>query len=175
MNNKVVLAFSGGLDTSFCVPYLKNEKGLEVHTVMVNTGGFSPEEEKTIEERALKLGAASHTTINAVDVYYRNGLRYLIYGNILKNATYPLSVSSERAFQAMEVLNDSQSLLAKVEQAVKNVGKQLDKPVKKQVKADIGRLRKLVAKCRLDKVTEAEVTEMRAAKTQLENSAAGLV
>lgn len=77
--------------------------------------------------------------------------------------------------EAMEVLNDSQSLLAKVEQAVKNAGKQLDKPVKKQVKADIGRLRKLVAKCRLDKVTEAEVTEMRAAKTQLENSAAGLV
>ena len=110
MNNKVVLAFSGGLDTSFCVPYLKNEKGLEVHTVMVNTGGFSPEEEKTIEERALKLGAASHTTINAVDVYYRNGLRYLIYGNILKNATYPLSVSSERAFQAMEVLKHVKKL-----------------------------------------------------------------
>lgn len=77
--------------------------------------------------------------------------------------------------EAMEVLNDSQSLLGKAEQAVKNAGKQLDKPVKKQVKADIGRLRKLVAKCRLDKVTEAEVTEMRAAKTQLENSAAGLV
>lgn len=77
--------------------------------------------------------------------------------------------------EAMEVLNDSQSLLAKVEQAVKNAGKQLDKPVKKQVKADIGRLRKLVAKCRLDKVTEAEVAEMRAAKAQLENNAAGLV
>ena len=77
--------------------------------------------------------------------------------------------------EAMEVLNDPQSLLGKAEQAVKNAGKQLDKPVKKQVKADIGRLRKLVAKCRLDKVTEAEVTEMRAAKTQLENSAAGLV
>lgn len=77
--------------------------------------------------------------------------------------------------EAMEVLNDSQSLLAKVEQAVKNAGKQLDKPVKKQVKADIGRLRKLMAKCRLDKVTEAEVAEMRAAKAQLENNAAGLV
>ena len=104
MNNKVVLAFSGGLDTSFCVPYLKNERGLEVHTVMVNTGGFSPEEEKAIEQRALSLGAASHTTVDAVDTYYSKGIRYLIYGNILKNATYPLSVSSERVFQALEVL-----------------------------------------------------------------------
>ena len=72
MNNKVVLAFSGGLDTSFCVPYLK-EKGYEVHTVMVNTGGFSAEEEKAIEERALTLGAASHKNVNAVDTYYRKG------------------------------------------------------------------------------------------------------
>ena len=105
MNNKVVLAFSGGLDTSFCVPYLKNERGLEVHTVMVNTGGFSDEEAKAIEARALSLGAASHKTINAVDTYYEKGIKYLIFGNILKNATYPLSVSSERVFQALEVLN----------------------------------------------------------------------
>ena len=105
MNNKVVLAFSGGLDTSFCVPYLKNERGLEVHTVMVNTGGFSDEVAKAIEARALSLGAASHKTINAVDTYYEKGIKYLIFGNILKNATYPLSVSSERVFQALEVLN----------------------------------------------------------------------
>ena len=104
MNNKVVLAFSGGLDTSFCVPYLKNEKGLEVHTVMVNTGGFSPEEEKAVEQRALSLGATTHKTVNAVDTYYNKGIKYLIFGNILKNATYPLSVSSERVFQALEVL-----------------------------------------------------------------------
>lgn len=104
MNNKVVLAFSGGLDTSFCVPYLKNEKGLEVHTVMVNTGGFSQEEAKAIEERALALGAASHKTIDATETYYSKGIKYLIFGNILKNATYPLSVSSERVFQALEVL-----------------------------------------------------------------------
>lgn len=103
-NNKVVLAFSGGLDTSFCIPYLKNEKGLEVHTIMVNTGGFSEEEEKAIEKRALELGAASHVNVNAVDTYYRHGLKYLIFGNVLKNATYPLSVSSERVFQALEVL-----------------------------------------------------------------------
>ena len=77
MSKKVVLAFSGGLDTSFCVPYLK-EKGYEVHTVMVNTGGFSAEEEKAIEERALTLGAASHKNVNAVDTYYEKGIKYLI-------------------------------------------------------------------------------------------------
>ena len=110
MNNKVVLAFSGGLDTSFCVPYLKNERGLEVHTVMVNTGGFSEEEAKAIEQRALTLGAASHKTVNAVNTYYEKGIKYLIYGNILKNATYPLSVSSERVFQALEVLKHVQEI-----------------------------------------------------------------
>ena len=103
MNNKVVLAFSGGLDTSFCVPYLKNEKGLEVHTIMVNTGGFSETEAKAIGERALTLGAASHVTVDASHTYYKKGLKYLIFGNVLKNATYPLSVSSERVFQALEV------------------------------------------------------------------------
>ncbi len=103
MNNKVVLAFSGGLDTSFCVPYLK-EKGLEVHTIMVNSGGFSPEEAAAIERRALTLGAASHVNIDASQTYYKKGLKYLIAGNVLKNATYPLSVSSERVFQALEVL-----------------------------------------------------------------------
>ena len=66
MKEKVVLAFSGGLDTSFCVPYLKNEKGMEVHTIMVNTGGFSAEEVKKIEERALQLGAETHTTVDAL-------------------------------------------------------------------------------------------------------------
>ena len=105
MKQKVVLAFSGGLDTSFCVPFLMNEKGLEVHTVIVNTGGFTGEEAKRIEERALALGAASHTCIDAVDDYYTRGIRYLIYGNVLKNNTYPLSVSSERFFQAMAVLD----------------------------------------------------------------------
>ena len=103
MNNKVVLAFSGGLDTSFCVPYLKNEKGLEVHTITVNTGGFSDSKVKDIEARAIALGAASHITVDASHTYYEKGLKYLIFGNILKNATYPLSVSSERVFQALEV------------------------------------------------------------------------
>ncbi len=104
MKQKVVLAFSGGLDTSFCVPYLINEKGLEVHTVIVNTGGFSNDEAALIEERALKLGAATHTCIDAVEDYYSRGIKYLIFGNVLKNNTYPLSVSSERFFQAMAVL-----------------------------------------------------------------------
>ncbi|MFA7494194.1 MAG: argininosuccinate synthase [Proteiniphilum sp.] len=105
MKKKVVLAFSGGLDTSFCVPWLINEKGLEVHTVIVNTGGFSNEEAKSIEERAIQLGATTHTCIDAVEDYYNKGIKYLISGNILKNNTYPLSVSSERFFQAMAVLD----------------------------------------------------------------------
>ena len=105
MKKKVVLAFSGGLDTSFCAPYLMNERGLEVHTVIANTGGFSAEEAARIKERALQLGAATHTCIDAVDDYYTRGIRYLIYGNVLKNNTYPLSVSSERFFQAMAVLD----------------------------------------------------------------------
>ena len=104
MKQKVVLAFSGGLDTSFCVPYLKNGKNLEVHTIMVNTGGFTKEEAEQIKERALSLGATSHVNIDAVETYYNKGIKYLIFGNILKNSTYPLSVSSERAFQALEVL-----------------------------------------------------------------------
>ncbi|MDR1405911.1 MAG: argininosuccinate synthase [Prevotellaceae bacterium] len=108
--NKIVLAFSGGLDTSFCVPYLKNERGMEVHTVLVNTGGFSKEEETRIRERALSLGAAAHTTVDAVEEYYAKGIRYLIFGNILKNATYPLSVSSERVFQALAVLRHARKI-----------------------------------------------------------------
>ena len=103
MKKKIVLAFSGGLDTSFCVPYLK-EQGYEVHTAFVNTGGFSPEEEEEIRKRALELGAKTHTCSNIVDDYYNKGIKYLIFGNVLKNATYPLSVSSERVFQGLEVL-----------------------------------------------------------------------
>ena len=70
MKQKVVLAFSGGLDTSFCVPYLIHKRNLEVHTVIVNTGGFSEDELNGIEERAKTLGVASHTTIDAVNDYY---------------------------------------------------------------------------------------------------------
>ena len=105
MKKRVILAFSGGLDTSFCIPYLTRERGLEVHTVMVDTGGFTPEELAAAERRAIQLGAASHKVVDAVETYYKKGIRYLIFGNVLKNSTYPLSVSSERVFQAMAVLD----------------------------------------------------------------------
>ncbi|MCB9082134.1 MAG: argininosuccinate synthase [Lewinellaceae bacterium] len=101
-NNKVVLAFSGGLDTSFCVQYLTREKGLEVHALTVNTGGFSPEDVAHLEARALQLGAKSFQVVDAVTDFYEQCVRYLIFGNVLRNNTYPLSVSAERMFQALE-------------------------------------------------------------------------
>ncbi len=100
---KVVLAFSGGLDTSFCCIYLSRDLGLEVHSVIVNTGGFSEEELKNIEKRAYELGVKSHTTIDETEDYYRGTIKYLIFGNVLKNATYPLSVSAERVSQATAI------------------------------------------------------------------------
>lgn len=109
-SKKVVLAYSGGLDTSYCVAYLKNELDLEVHTVLVETGGFSHEELKQVEEKALSLGAASHKTIDKVDDFYEQIIRYLVYGNVLKNHTYPLSVSAERVSQAIAVAEYAQQL-----------------------------------------------------------------
>jgi argininosuccinate synthase len=103
MSNKVVLAFSGGLDTTYCVKYLTDEKGLEVHTAIVNTGGFSAEELKDIEKKAYELGVKSHTTLDIVDKYYQECVKFLVYGNVLKNNTYPLSVSAERVFQALAI------------------------------------------------------------------------
>lgn len=110
---KVVLAFSGGLDTSFCVKYLAEEKGLEIHSAIANTGGFSHEEIQTIEENAFKLGVTTHETLDVTDIYYRNCIRYMIYGNILKNNTYPLSVSSERIFQALAIVDYARKVGAK--------------------------------------------------------------
>lgn len=101
--SKVVLGFSGGLDTSFCVKFLTEEKGFEVHSIIVNTGGFSSDEIKDIGHHAERLGVKSHTTINAVENYYDSIIRYLIYGNVLKNNTYPLSVSAERLSQALHI------------------------------------------------------------------------
>ncbi|SFW60001.1 argininosuccinate synthase [Chitinophaga sancti] len=100
---KVVLGFSGGLDTSYCVKYLTEEKGYEVHSVIVNTGGFSEEELVEIEKRAYNLGVKSHKTVNAVRSYYDSVIKYLIFGNVLKNNTYPLSVSAERMSQALAI------------------------------------------------------------------------
>ena len=102
---KVVLAFSGGLDTSFCCIYLSKELGLEIHSVVVNTGGFSADELHAIEERAYALGVKSHSTIDETENYYRDTIKYLIFGNVLKNATYPLSVSAERVCQATAIAN----------------------------------------------------------------------
>ena len=101
VKTQVVVGFSGGLDTSYCVKYLTDEKGYDVHSVVVNTGGFSEEELKQIEAHAYKLGVKTHTTINAVKSYYDKIIRFLIYGNVLKNNTYPLSVSAERLSQAL--------------------------------------------------------------------------
>lgn len=100
---KVVLAYSGGLDTTYCLLYLSKIKHMEVHAVTVNTGGVGQEEIKDIEKRALELGAASYKCVDAVDQYYQSCIRYLIFGNILKNNTYPLSVSAERISQAMAI------------------------------------------------------------------------
>ena len=111
--NKVVVAYSGGLDTSYCVMYLKHELNLEVHSVLVNTGGFSPEELRAIEERAYALGVHSHASKDILDTYYQKAIRYMVFGNVLKNNTYPLSVSAERVFQAIEVVNYAKEIGAK--------------------------------------------------------------
>lgn len=105
MNKKLVLAFSGGLDTSFCVKYLKEEKGFEIYTAIANTGGFSEEELKKIEERAYKLGSTKHVTLDVTNEYYEKCIRYMVFGNVLRNNTYPISVSSERIFQAIATIN----------------------------------------------------------------------
>ena len=102
MNQKkiVVLAFSGGLDTSYCVPYLKEEHGYDVVTVTVDTGGFPPEEIAAIEARAAELGVLEHRTIDARQEVYDRYASYLIKGNVLRGGVYPLSVSAERLVQA---------------------------------------------------------------------------
>lgn len=112
MKKKVVLAFSGGLDTSYCVKYLSEDKDYEVHTLTVNTGGFDAKELESIENRAKRLGVASHQTVDETKNYYDNVIRFLIYGNVLKNNTYPLSVSAERMSQALATANYAKALKA---------------------------------------------------------------
>ena len=103
MAKKVVLAYSGGLDTSYCVKYFTADLGYEVHTVIVDTGGFDQAELDRVEKNAFALGATSHKAIFALNDFYNDCVKYMIYGNILKNNTYPLSVSSERIFQALKI------------------------------------------------------------------------
>ena len=103
MKKKVVVAFSGGLDTSFTVMYLAKEKGYEVYAACANTGGFSEEQLKQNEENAYKLGATKYVTIDVTKEYYEKSLKYMVFGNVLRNGTYPISVSSERIFQALAI------------------------------------------------------------------------
>lgn len=104
MKPKVVLAFSGGLDTSFCLKYLSVEKGYDVYTAIANTGGFNEAELEAIEKRAYALGSVKHVTIDVTQEYYEKSIRYMIFGNVLRNGTYPISVSSERIFQAIGII-----------------------------------------------------------------------
>lgn len=111
--DKVVLAYSGGLDTSYCVKYLINELKLEVHSVLVNTGGFTKEELATVEKKAYEMGVTSHENKDILEHYYDKAIKYMVYGNVLKNNTYPLSVSAERVFQSIEVVKYAKSVGAK--------------------------------------------------------------
>ena len=102
---KVLLALSGGLDTSFCAIYLAREKNMEVHSAIVNTGGFSEQELGEVEAHAYGLGIVSHEILEVTADYYNRCVRYMIFGNVLRNRSYPLSVSSERTFQAIALVN----------------------------------------------------------------------
>jgi argininosuccinate synthase len=110
MKKKVVLAFSGGLDTTYCAKYLSEDLGYELHTAIVNTGGFSKDELADIEKKAYELGVTTHVTLDIIDKYYDECVKYMVYGNILRNNTYPLSVSAERVFQAIAIAEHAKKI-----------------------------------------------------------------
>jgi argininosuccinate synthase len=112
MSKKIVLGFSGGLDTTYCAKYLSDEKGYEVHSIIVNTGGFDEAELKRIEAHAYTLGVKTHIAVDAVKGYYDRIIKYLVFGNCLKNNTYPLSVSAERLVQALHIAEHAKKLNA---------------------------------------------------------------
>ena len=111
--DKLVLAYSGGLDTSYCAVHLSQDLGYEVHAVSVNTGGFTQNEIESIEAKAYKMGVFAYKNIQATEQFYQKVVKYLIFGNVLKNNTYPLSVSAERIIQAIEIVTYAKSINAK--------------------------------------------------------------
>ena len=112
MMKKLVLAYSGGLDTSYCAVHFSKDLNYEVHAVSVNTGGFTQTEINSIEEKAYAMGVTAYKNINAIETYYQKVVKFLIYGNVLKNNTYPLSVSAERIIQAIEIIEYAKEINA---------------------------------------------------------------
>lgn len=111
--NKLVLAYSGGLDTSYCAVHLSQDLDYEVHAVSVNTGGFTQNEIQAIEAKAYKMGVSVYKNIEATEQFYQKVVKYLIFGNVLKNNTYPLSVSAERIIQALKIVEYAKTINAK--------------------------------------------------------------
>ena len=109
---KLVLAYSGGLDTSYCAVHCSKDLGYEVHAVSINTGGFTELEIKDIESKAYQMGVKTYQNIDAVESYYQKVVKFLIFGNVLKNNTYPLSVSAERSIQAIQIIKYAKKINA---------------------------------------------------------------
>jgi argininosuccinate synthase len=109
---KIVLAYSGGLDTTYCLKYLQNEYKAEIHTVLVNTGGFSKQELQHTSDRAYEMGSSHHENLDIIEEYYQKAIKYMVFGNVLKNNSYPLSVSAERVFQSIAIVNYAKKINA---------------------------------------------------------------
>ncbi len=109
-NNSIILAYSGGLDTTYCAVYLNKIKNLEVHAVTINTGAFTDEDIIALEKKAKSIGVKSFVCIDVREKYYQDCIKYMIFGNVLKNGTYPLSVSSERVVQAIAIAEYAKDL-----------------------------------------------------------------